>query len=80
MSLQSGDLLDAVDVTPSSALPSVRSFEIERFPNRLHLPASICSLFPSLQQVYVSSLQIPLKDLEQAFAVIFDSSFFFEPC
>lgn len=68
VSLQSGDLLDAVDVTPSSVLPSVRSFEIERFPNRLHLPTSLRSLFPSLQQVYVSSLQIPLKDLEQAFA------------
>ncbi|VDD91941.1 unnamed protein product [Enterobius vermicularis] len=68
ISLHSGDLLDPSDVTPARVLPSVRSFAIESFQNRLRLPVSFRSLFPSLMEIYVNSLEIPLKGLEQAFA------------
>lgn len=68
ISFHSGDLLDPGDITPTCVLPSICSFEIERFQNRLHLPTSLRVLFPSLGQIYVSALQIPIKGLEQAFA------------
>uniref|UniRef100_A0A0N5AEE2 F-box/LRR-repeat protein n=1 Tax=Syphacia muris TaxID=451379 RepID=A0A0N5AEE2_9BILA len=66
--LYSGDLLGPDDVTGASILPSVHSFQTERFQKCFHLPVSLHALFPSLSHLNVNALEIPMKGLEQAFA------------